>query len=217
MPGRGYLPQVWLLGSSTFSAQLAGLLGLPFSFAFHFAPALVDQAVALYRQHFRPTGLLAEPYVMVAASVLCADSDEEARYLSGPSALAMLHLRTGRPGPVVSPEEAAAYPYTDQERAIVERRRRPSTSSATPTPSSAGLAALVERTGADELMLSTRAHTCAARAHSLTLVAERWGLEARLTPDRPPARALRGPATRGSTSSASRARWSRSARSRIWR
>ena len=84
MPGRGYLPQVWLLGSSTFSAQLAGLLGLPFSFAFHFAPALVDEAVALYRSNFRRTGLLDEPYVMVAASALCADTDDEARYLAGP-------------------------------------------------------------------------------------------------------------------------------------
>jgi luciferase family oxidoreductase group 1 len=176
VPGRGYLPQVWLLGSSTFSAQLAGLLGLPFSFAFHFAPALVDQAVALYRQHFRPTGLLAEPYVMVAASVLCADSDEEARYLSGPSALAMLHLRTGRPGPVVDPEEAAAYPYTPDERAIVDASTAEHVVGDATTVRK-GLEALVERTGADELILSTRAHDLATRAHSLTLVAERWGLE----------------------------------------
>ncbi len=175
VPGRGYLPQVWLLGSSTFSAQLAGLLGLPFSFAFHFAPALVDQAVALYRQHFRPTGLLAEPYVMVAASVLCADSDDEARYLSGPSALAMLHLRTGRPGPVVSPEEAAAYPFTPEERSIVEASTADHIVGG-PDTVQRGLEALVERTGADELILSTRAHDLAARSHSLTLVAERWGL-----------------------------------------
>ncbi len=176
VPGRGYLPQMWLLGSSTFSAQLAGRLGLPFSFAYHFAPALVDEAVALYRSTFRSTGLLAEPHVMVAASVLCADSGEEARWLSGPSALAVLQLRKGRPGPVVSPEEAAAYPYTDQERALIESVTADHIVG-DPDGVMRGLEALVERTGADELMLSTRAHAFEVRARSLALVADRWGIE----------------------------------------
>ena len=177
VPGRGYLPQVWLLGSSTFSAQLAGMLGLPFSFAFHFAPALVDQAVDLYRSNFRRTGLLDEPHVMVAASVLCADTDEEARWLAGPSALTVLQLRTGRLGPVVSPDEAAAYPYTDQERAIVEAATRDH-AVGDPDTVHRRLTALVDRTGADELMVSTRAHSFESRARSLTLVAERWGTAA---------------------------------------
>ena len=177
VPGRGYLPQVWLLGSSTFSAQLAGLLGLPFSFAFHFAPALVDEAVALYRSNFRTTGLLERPHVMVAASVLCADSDEEARWLAGPSALTMLQLRTGTLGPVVSPEEAGAYPYTDRERAVVAEATADH-AIGDPDTVHRRLSALVERTGADELMLSTRAHSFEARARSLTLVAERWGTAA---------------------------------------
>ncbi len=175
VPGRGYLPQMWLLGSSTFSAQLAGLLGLPFSFAFHFAPALVDEAVALYRKNFRQTGLLAAPHVMVAVSTLCADTDDEARYLSGPAALAMLHLRTGRPSPVVSPEEAAAYRYTSQEQLLVERITAEHVIG-DPTSVKKALDALVERTGADELMLSTRAHDLATRTRSLTLVATQWGL-----------------------------------------
>jgi len=115
--------------------------------------------------------------VMVAASALCADTDGEARYLSGPSALAMLHLRTGRPSPVVSPEEAAAYPYTDQERALVESMTADHVIG-DPTTVQRGLATLVERTGADELMLSTRAHDLATRSQSLALVAERWGLDA---------------------------------------
>ena len=177
VPGRGYLPQVWLLGSSTFSAQLAGMLGLPFSFAFHFAPGLVDQAVELYRANFRRTGLLEEPYVMVAASVLCADTDDEARWLSGPSALTMLQLRTGKLGPVVTPEEAAAYPYTDQERAVVEAATADH-AIGDPDTVHRRLTALVERTGADELMVSTRAHSFEARARSLALVAERWGTAA---------------------------------------
>jgi luciferase family oxidoreductase group 1 len=175
MPGRGYLPQVWLLGSSTFSAQLAGMLGLPFSFAFHFAPALVDEAVALYRANFRPTGLSDGPRVMVAASVLCADTDEEADFLAGPSRLTVLQLRRGRPAPVVSPEEAAAHPYTAEERALVEAVTADHAVGDPDTVHTA-LAALVERTGADELMLSTRAHDLATRARSLTRVAERWGL-----------------------------------------
>ena len=174
MPGRGYLPEVWLLGSSTFSAQLAGLLGLPFSFAFHFAPALVDEAVALYRSNFRRTGLLDEPHVMVAASVLCADTDEEARYLSGPSALAMLQLRTGRPGPVVSPEEAAAYPYTDQERAVVEAATADHVVG-DPDTVQRGLAALVAAHRGRRAHAVDPGPHLEARARSLTLVAERWG------------------------------------------
>jgi len=177
VPGRGYLPEVWLLGSSTFSAQLAGLLGLPFSFAFHFAPALVDEAIALYRSSFRTTGFLAEPYVMVAASVLCADSDAEAAHLAGPSALAMLHLRTGRPSAIVTPEEAAAYPYSPDERALVDALVADHVVG-DPDTVQRGLEALVGRTGADEVMLSTRAHDLATRQRSLALVAERWGLPA---------------------------------------
>src|SRR5580658_9103955 len=77
-PGRGYLPEVWLLGSSTFSAQLAGILGLSFSFAYHFAPQQLDAALATYRESFQPSIVLGEPHVMVAASVICAPSAEEA-------------------------------------------------------------------------------------------------------------------------------------------
>ena len=175
MPGRGYLPEVWLLGSSTFSAQLAGMLGLPFSFAFHFAPALVDQAAELYRSNFRQTGLSEEPHLMVAASVLCADSDEEAQWLAGPSALTVLQLRSGKLGPVVSPEEAAAYPFTDQEREIVAQTTAEHIVG-DPDTVHRGLVALAERTGADELMVSTRAHSYATRSKSLSLVADRWGM-----------------------------------------
>jgi len=173
VPGRGYLPEVWLLGSSTFSAQLAGMLGLPFSFAYHFAPGLLDQAVEQYRSRFRPSFLLDEPYFMPAVSVLCAPTDDEARWLAGPSALSTLQLRTGRFGPVPTPEEAAAYRYTDQERAFIED----TTSThliGEPEPVIQGLSDLQARTGADEIMLSTRAHSYEARAQSLSLVAAHW-------------------------------------------
>ena len=167
VPGRGYLPQVWLLGSSTFSAQLAGMLGLPFSFAFHFAPALVDEAVALYRANFRRTGLLADPYVMVAASVLCADTDEEADHLAGPSRLTVLQLRQGTPAAGRVPRGGRRLPVHTRGAGAGRVRPPPTTPSVTRTRSHGRLAALVERTGADELMLSTRAHSLETRARSL--------------------------------------------------
>jgi luciferase family oxidoreductase group 1 len=166
-----------LLGSSLFSAQLAGMIGLPFSFAYHFAPQLLDAALETYRSHFRPSILLEHPHAMVAVTVLCAPTDEEARWLSGSSALSTLQLRTGRLGALPSPEEAEAYPFTPAERAIVDESMR-SHVIGTPDAVHDGLVQLQARTGADELMISTRMHSYEARARSLTLVAERWGLTA---------------------------------------
>lgn len=173
VPGRGYLPEVWLLGSSLFSAQLAGLLGLPFSFAYHFSPGYVDAALARYRDSFRPSVLLGEPHAMVAVSVLCAPTTEEATYLSGPSALSILQLRTGRLGPLPKPEEAAAYRFSDAERALVADTQATHLIG-DPGLVGQGLVALQRRTAADELMLVTRAHAYEVRARSLALVAEEW-------------------------------------------
>jgi alkanesulfonate monooxygenase SsuD/methylene tetrahydromethanopterin reductase-like flavin-dependent oxidoreductase (luciferase family) len=112
---------------------------------------------------------------MVAVSVLCAPTDEEARWLAGPSALATVQLRTGRLGPLATPEQAAAYRYSEAEAALVAE------TTAThligdPATVVAGLDALVDRTGADEVMLSTRAHSYEARVRSLALVAEATAL-----------------------------------------
>jgi len=98
-PGLGERPEIWLLGSSGFSAQLAGLLGLPFSFAHHFSAANTEPALALYRQNFRPSAWLDSPRAMVAVSAICADTDERAQWLSGPAALSFLRLRAGMPQP----------------------------------------------------------------------------------------------------------------------
>lgn len=168
-PGRGYLPQVWLLGSSLYSAQLAGLLGLPFAFAYHFSPGPLDAALETYRANFR-TGLLAAPHTMVAVSTLCAPTSEEARWLAGPSALGILQLRTGRLGPLPTPEEAAAYRYTDAERALVEQVTSTHVIG-DPETVREGLGDLARRTGADELILSTRAHSYETRLRSLELIA----------------------------------------------
>src|ERR1700761_4632562 len=91
-PGRGNLPAMWLLGSSGYSAQVAGMLGLPFAFAHHFSAANTLPALALYRQHFRPSAELPEPHAMIAANVVCADTDARAQYLAGPSGLSFLRL-----------------------------------------------------------------------------------------------------------------------------
>jgi luciferase family oxidoreductase group 1 len=175
VPGSGYLPEVWLLGSSLFSAQLAGMIGLPYSFAYHFAPQLLDAALETYRTNFRPSILHDAPRAMVAVTVLAAPTEDEARWLSGSSALNTVLLRTGRLGPLPSPEEAAAYSYTPAEAALVED----TTSShliGTPETVYEGLVRLQERTAADELMISTRIHSYEDRVRSLALVAETWGL-----------------------------------------
>jgi luciferase family oxidoreductase group 1 len=176
-PGSGYLPEIWLLGSSTFSAQLAGQLGLPFSFAYHFAPALLDQAVATYRAHFESSRFLDAPYLMVAASVVCAPDNDVARWLSGSSALNIVQRAQGRPGPLPSPEEAAAYVMSDAEAALVNETQS-SYLVGTPEHVVDGLRQLAVRTGADELMVSTRVHSLAARRASLSLLAAQWALSA---------------------------------------
>ena len=170
VPGRGYLPQVWLLGSSTFSAQLAAALGLPFSFAYHFAPALLDQALELYRTNFRPSILLEEPHVMVAASVLCAPTDEEARWLSGSNALSIVQRNAGVRSPLPSPEEAAEYPFTASELAVVTEALSTHVIG-DPSAVQDGLKTLIQRTGADEVILSTRTHSYEARLRSFELIA----------------------------------------------
>jgi luciferase family oxidoreductase group 1 len=172
-PGNGYLPEVWLLGSSVFSAQLAGLLGLPFSFAYHFSPGSVDAALDAYRSTFRPSSLLSEPRSMVAVSVICAPSDAEARWLAGSSALSILQRRTGRLGLLPSPEEADAYQFSPAELAVVEETMSTHLIG-DPETVHEGIVQLQLRTGADEIMLSTRLHSYKARVRSLSLVSERY-------------------------------------------
>jgi luciferase family oxidoreductase group 1 len=173
MPGLGYLPEVWLLGSSVFSAQLAGMLGLPFSFAYHFSPQYLDAALEHYRQAFRPSGLLEQPHVMVAVAVICAPETEQARWIAGPTRLSTLWLRTNRLAPLPSPETAAAYPFSPVEREVVNA----STAShvvGDPDEVVAQLQALLGRTGADELMISTRVFAYEDRLRSFELLARAW-------------------------------------------
>ena len=181
VPGKGNLPSMWLLGSSGYSAQVAGLLGLPFAFAHHFSSVNTLPALALYRQRFQPSETLAQPHAMIAANVICAETDERAQYLAGPSGLSFLRLRTGRPGPLPSPEEAAAYPYTELDREIIESRRS-SAIVGSPDTVRRGLAELLEATDADELMVTAQLYDPADRIRSLELVA---GIAAQAKADAP--------------------------------
>jgi luciferase family oxidoreductase group 1 len=176
-PGNGYLPEVWLLGSSTFSAQLAGLLGLPFSFAYHFAPKLVDEALEIYRSTFRPSILLSEPHAMVAVSVICAPTLDEASWLSKSTAMSIVQMRTGRLGPLMSPDEVAAVDFTPEETALAAAAMSTHIIGDAETVAN-GLHALRERTGANELMVSTRVHSLEARHTSLALIAKCWDMSA---------------------------------------
>ena len=162
---------MWLLGSSGYSAQVAGLLGLPFAFAHHFSPANTLPALALYREHFRPSEMLERPHAMVAAAVICAETDERARWLAGSGALSFLRLRAGRPGQVPSPAEAAAYPYNELERAFIEDRQT-SSIIGSPQTVSRGITGLLAATAADELMITTMVYDPADRLRSFEMVAD---------------------------------------------
>jgi luciferase family oxidoreductase group 1 len=170
VPAQGYRPAVWLLGSSDFSARMAGLLGLPFSFAHHFAGGNTEPAVAVYRSAFRPSDDLAEPYVMLGVAVVCAETEERAQWLAGPSRLAFLRLRSGRPGPYPRPEEAADYRFTPSERDLVKGWTSTQVVG-TPSTVRARLEELVARTGANELMVTTMVHGHADRLESYRLLA----------------------------------------------
>ncbi|HET9141793.1 LLM class flavin-dependent oxidoreductase [Actinophytocola sp.] len=175
VPGRGNEPAIWLLGSSGFSAQLAGRLGLPFSFAHHFSSANTVPALELYRRNFRPSRWLSEPHAKVAVNVVCAETDERARYLAAPAALAFLQLRTGHPQPLSTPDEAAAYPYTPLDRAFVEDRWRDQ-AVGSPDTVRRQLGDLLARTRADELMLTTMVYDLDDRVRSFELVTDKVAL-----------------------------------------
>jgi luciferase family oxidoreductase group 1 len=170
-------PPVWLLGSSGFSAQLAGRLGLPFAFAHHFSAANTVPALELYRSSFRPSAVLAEPYALIGVSAVAVPDGgtEAARRLARSAALGMLRLRQGRPGPIPTPEEAADYPYSPAESDFVESWMA-NVVLGEPGQVAEGLEALRGRTGADELMITSHIHGHEARLRSYELIAQGYGL-----------------------------------------
>ncbi|HET6356013.1 LLM class flavin-dependent oxidoreductase [Streptomyces sp. NBC_00885] len=168
-------PPIWLLGSSGFSARLAGVLGLPFAFAHHFSAQNTVPALDLYRESFRPSAVLDAPYALIGVSALASDDEKEARRQVLTGALSMVRLRTGRPGLIPTPDEAAAYEFSPMEREFVDSWLA-NVIHGTPDAVRTGLDDLHKRTGADELMITANAHGPDARLRSYELIADAYDL-----------------------------------------
>ncbi|MFM9610991.1 LLM class flavin-dependent oxidoreductase [Streptomyces sp. V2] len=168
-------PPVWLLGSSGFSARLAGVLGLPFAFAHHFSAQNTVPALDLYRESFTPSAVLDAPYALIGVSVLATDDPAEARRQLLAAGLNMVRLRTGRPGLFPSPEEAEAHQLTDMEADFINSWNS-NVIHGHADEVRTGLDDLQKRTGADELMLTSHAHRGELRVRSYELIADAYGL-----------------------------------------
>lgn len=170
-------PDVWLLGSGLDSAMLAAQRGLPFSFA-HFFGTSADYAPTVaehYRRNFKPNASHPEPRLNVSVQVVCAEREDEARALASSLAMARLNLAIGKPGPIVSPEEALAYPFTPEERAFVESYARV-TVVGEPETVAEQLGQIAEACGTTDLAIVTICFDFAARIRSYELVAEACGI-----------------------------------------
>jgi luciferase family oxidoreductase group 1 len=171
IPGEGTRVPLWILGSSLFGAQLAAHLGLPFAFASHFAPDALMQALAIYRGRFKPSRQLQRPHAMVAANIVAADSDAEARHLFTSLQQAFLRLRRGQPGPLPAPVAAIESVASEAERAGLEQALECSFVGSVATVTQ-GVRGFLEKTGADELIISGHIHDHQARLRSFALAAQ---------------------------------------------
>ena len=169
-PGLGAAVEMWILGSSLFGAQLAAALGLPYAFASHFAPDYLDQALELYRRQFRPSEALAQPHVMAAMNVIAADSDGEAVLLASSIDQSFVALRSGTPGKLQPPVPAYRQSLPPGQLAMLEHMRQVS-AVGSPATVASSIAQFVERTGADEIVVSGAMFDPAARQRSLELTA----------------------------------------------
>ena len=165
------LPPIWLLGSSGASARLAGSLGVGYAFASHFSPTPPGPAIAAYRESFRPSEHFPRSHMILAVSVVCAATREEAEHLAASMDLVWVRLQRGELGPLPTPEEALAYPYSPGERAVADRQRALAVVGA-PGEVRSKLETLVATTGADEVMVSTNVHSREARLRSYELLSE---------------------------------------------
>ncbi len=171
MPADVPLPPIYLLGSSDYSAQLAGHIGAAFAFAHHFATFDAAEAMRLYRESFRPSPSHDKPYAILGTHVVCADTDAEAERLATTVDLNIVRRAKGEYLPLASPEEAAAYDYTPVDRTRIAQNRT-KLSVGSPATVKARLLPLIEATQAQELMVTTMIHDHAARKHSYELLAE---------------------------------------------
>ena len=174
VPGAGEEIEVWILGSSTFGAQLAAVLGLPYAFASHFAPTEMMRAAEVYRTQFQPSERLAKPYLLFGLNVIAAETDEEAQFLSSSIIRAFLALRSGRPSPLPPPIRNFE-PQIDGEPS---RRLGGAMAEAivgSPATVEVRLAEFVRRTGADEIMVTSSVFDHAARLRSFDIIAQAAG------------------------------------------
>jgi luciferase family oxidoreductase group 1 len=169
VPGAGLNVPIWLLGSSTFSAQLAAALGLPFAFASHFAPDYLLTALQVYRTQFRPSKQLDRPYAMVGVNVFAADTTEEAEFLFTSLQQQFINLRRGTPGQL--PPPVKQIPWNEGERAGVDHSLACSVIG-DQRQVEAGLASLIEQTQPDELMVTAQIYDHAARLRSFDITAQ---------------------------------------------
>jgi luciferase family oxidoreductase group 1 len=171
VPGAGLKVPIWLLGSSLFSAQLAGMLGLPYAFASHFAPDYLRDALRAYRREFRPSEHLDRPYAMVGINVVAANTDEEARRLFTSQQIQSIGMMRGKRDLLGPPIDDIEPYWTSAEKLAVEHKQTYSFVGSAATVSD-GLADLIEQTDADELITTVRIFDPAACLRSLKILAD---------------------------------------------
>ncbi len=172
VPGAGAAPEMWILGSSTYGAQLAAALGLPYGFASHFAPAALDEALAVYRHQFQPSAVLDKPHVTVGFNIFAADTVEEARFIATSMQQKFVALRSGHgSGPFRAPVEGFYEGLPPHQRAMLDQMMQ-CTAIGTREDVARSLAALLERTQADEVIVAGQIFDHEARLRSYSLAAE---------------------------------------------
>lgn len=171
VPGGGADLEVWILGSSTYGAQLAAVLGLPYAFASHFAPGEMMRAAEIYRAQFQPSERLARPYLLFGLNVVAAETDDEARFLASSIMQAFLALRTGRPGPLPPPIAEFETRIESDGRGLLSGVLSEAIVGSAATVE-ARLRAFVGRTDADEIMITSSIFDHAARLRSFEIAAE---------------------------------------------
>lgn len=175
VPGENSNTPLWMLGSSTFGAQLAAALGLPYAFASHFAPAQMMAAIEIYRSTFRPSEQLQKPYVMLGSNIFAAASDDEGRLLASSLMQAFASLRRGEPRRLQPPDPAFEATLTEMERAQLAQVLDCS-AIGSPATVKSSIERFVARTGADELILASHIYDHAARVRAYEIVADVCGL-----------------------------------------
>lgn len=170
VPGAGLNVPIWLLGSSLFSAQLAATLGLPYAFASHFAPAQMLEALGLYRERFQPSEWLPQPYAMAGVSVIAAPTDAEATHLFTSLQQQIVNLHRGEPGPLQPPVASMDGRWSSAEKAGVDQFLREAIVGS-PAAVQRGLRSFIDRTGADEIIITAQIFDHAARVRSYEIVA----------------------------------------------